>query len=306
MKSKIKKSLIGFGLVMVLLSSVSAQEPEVVADGLKFPEGPLLVNGVLHWVEYAGNALMRLDGDKKIVVYAQDGCGHNGLANAPGNHLALVCYESNEVIYLDHDGNVIERAGTDSQGRPFNHPNDIVFDAKGGAYLTTSGPFVAEPKAIVGGVFYRAPGADAFVEVADDIHYGNGVVIINDGKTLLVGEHNTNRILSFDIESDGKLSNRSLFVRMSDLSPGPEQPSIWLGPDGMKVDSHGNIFVAHYLGNKVIKMSPDGKLLAAYDVPGIGTTNLEFTEDGKAIYVTAAENLTEAPFLGKIWKIDLK
>ena len=47
-----------------------------------------------------------------------------------------------------------------------------------------------------------------FVEVADDVHFGNGVVVINDGNTLLVSEHNANRILSFDIADDGTLSNR--------------------------------------------------------------------------------------------------
>jgi len=302
----VKFFLAGLCLVAVGMSSIKAEELQVVADGLKFPEGPLLVNGKLHWVEYAGNTLMRLDGDKKTVVHSQNGCGHNGLTNAPGQKLALVCYESNEVLYLDYSGKVRERINQDSEGKPFNHPNDIVFDAKGGAYLTTSGPFVAEPKAIVGGVFYRAPGAKTFTEVADSVHYGNGVVIIDGGKRLLVGEHNNNRILSFDIENDGTLSNRSLFVRLSDLVPGPSQPSIWLGPDGMKLDRDGNIFVAYYLGKKILKVSPQGKLLTSFDVPAIGTTNVEFGETGDFIYVTGAEDLANAPFLGKIWKIMLK
>jgi hypothetical protein len=89
----------------------------------------------------------------------------------------------------------------------------------------------------------------------------NGIAVINGGSTLLVAEHHANCILSFDIADDGSLSNRQLFVRMTDLVPGPAQPSIWLGPDGTKVDPEGNIFVAHYSGGRVVKMSPAGGLL---------------------------------------------
>jgi len=302
--TNIKHLISTVSISLSLVLGTAFAETVVIADQLKFPEGPLLIHGKPYWVEYAGNTVMRLDGKKKTVVHSQDGCGHNGLARAPGKQLAVICYESGEVLYIDYNGKVIERLARDSTGQPFDHPNDIAFDAKGGAYLTTSGPFIAKPK-IVGGVFYRAPGAKTFTEVANDIHFTNGVAIINDGKTLLVGEHNTNRILSFDIAADGSISNRGVFVRMSDLVAGPTQPSLWLGPDGMKVDSEGNIYVAHYLGNRVVKMTPEGELLATYDVPGIGTTNIELDEANGHLYVTAAEDLANAPYLGKLWRMPL-
>ncbi len=217
----------------------------------------------------------------------------------------LICYESNEILYLDLDGNVVERIDADVNGEPFNPPNDIVFTDEGGAYITTSGPFVAAAKQIVGGVYFRGPGAAGFVEVADDVHFGNGIVVINDGNTLLVSEHNANRILSFDIADDGTLSNRQLFVRMTDLMPGPAQPSIWLGPDGMKVDSQGNIFVAHYMGGHVVKMSSDGRFLQSFEIPGSAVTNLTFYPDDSSMYVAAVEDVTGAPFHGSIWKIEL-
>jgi len=276
-----------------------------VINKLSFPEGPLFVNDKLHWVEYSSNRLMRLDGETRTILHEQEGCGHNGLLLSPNRQLVLVCYESNEILYLDLDGKVLERIDADEDGKPFNHPNDIVFTDEGGAYLTTSGPFVAEAKQIVGGVYFRAPGAAGFVQVADDVHFGNGIAMINDGNTLLVAEHNANRILSFDINDDGTLSNRKLFARMTDMLPGPTQPSIWLGPDGMKLDSKGNIFVAYYMGGAVVKMSPEGKFLQSFEIPGIGVTNLTFYPDDLSMYVTAVEDMTGAPFHGSIWKIDL-
>jgi len=276
-----------------------------VVDELPFPEAPLFVNDHLHWVEYISNRLMRLDGETRTVLHEQEGCGHNGLALSPNKQLVVICYESNEVLYLDLDGNVVERIDADVNGEPFNHPNDIVFTDEGGAYITTSGPFVAESKQIVGGVYFRGPGAAGFVEVADDVHFGNGLAVINDGKTLLVSEHNANRILRFDIADDGSLSNRQLFVRMSDMLPGPAQPSIWLGPDGIKVDSQGNIFVAYYMGGHVVKMSSEGKFLQSFEIPGIAVTNLTFYPDDSSMYVAAVEDVTGAPYHGSIWKIDL-
>jgi len=290
-------------------SAVAAGETHAgavtVVDKLSFPEGPLFVNDQLHWVEYSSNRLMRLDGETRTVLHEQEGCGHNGLLLSPNGQLVLVCYESNEILYLDLDGKVVERIDTDVSGRPFNHPNDIVFTDEGGAYLTTSGPFVAAAKQIVGGVYFRAPGAAGFIEVADDVHFGNGIAVINDGNTLLVAEHNANRILGFDISHDGTLSNRRLFARMTDMLPGPTQPSIWLGPDGMKVDSKGNIFVAYYMGGYVVKISSEGEFLQAFQIPGIGVTNLTFYPDDHSMYVTAVEDMTGAPFHGSIWKIDL-
>ena len=276
-----------------------------VVDELAFPEAPLFVNDRLHWVEYASNRLMRLDGETRTVLHEQEGCGHNSLSLSPKKQLVVICYESKEILYLDLDGKVVERIDADVNGEPFNHPNDIVFTDDGGAYITTSGPFVAEARQIVGGVYFRAPGAAGFVEVADDVHFGNGILVINDGNTLLVAEHNANRILSFDIADDGTLSNRQLFVRMTDLLPGPAQPSIWLGPDGMKVDSQGNILVAHYMGGQVVKMSSEGQFLESFEIPGIAVTNLTFYPDDSSMYVAAVEDIAGPPFHGSIWKIDL-
>ena len=277
-----------------------------VVDRLQFPEAPLFVNEQLHWVEYISNRLMRLDGDTRTVLHEQEGCGHNGLSLSPNNQLVVICYESNEILYLDLAGNVEERIAADVNGEPFNHPNDIVFTDEGGAYITTSGPFVADAKQIVGGVYFRGPCAKGFDEVADDVHFGNGIVVINDGNTLLVSEHNANRILSFDIAEDGTLSNRQLFVRMTDMLPGPTQPSIWLGPDGMKLDSQGNIFVAYYMGGQVVKLSPEGQFLQSFEVPGIAVTNLTFHPDDSTMYVAAVQDMSGAPFHGSIWRLDLK
>ena len=47
----------------------------------------------------------------------------------------------------------------------------------------------------------------------------------------------------------------------------------------MKIDSKGNIYVAQWFGGKILKLSPDGKLLHVFEIAvGDGTTNVAFGE----------------------------
>ena len=52
----------------------------------------------------------------------------------------------------------------------------------------------------------------------------------------------------------------------------------------MKIDSKGNIYVAQWFGGKILKISPDGKLLHVFEIAaGDGTTNVAFSEGEKDV-----------------------
>ena len=53
---------------IALAEGTANSEAETVVDMLAFPEAPLFVNDRLHWVEYASNRLMRLDGEARTVT----------------------------------------------------------------------------------------------------------------------------------------------------------------------------------------------------------------------------------------------
>jgi sugar lactone lactonase YvrE len=291
-------------LVLILTApNVVMAEMEIIAGIALFPEGPVYHNGNVYYVEYSGDKLTKWDGKKKITIHEKKGCGHNGLVLTPEGEFIIVCFNSNEVIRTTMDGKELEVITKDDKGQPFDNPNDAIVDSNGGIYLTTSGPWTAYPEKIGGGVYYRAPGSKKFREVADDIHFANGLVLSNDGKTLYVGEMVGNRVLKFKVEKDGSLSDRSLFVRLNDLVPDPPDASIWIGPDGMKVDSKGNLYVAQYLGGRVIVISPDRKLVRTLEVPGLGSTNLCFGKTEMYLYITAAIDMSGPTWVGKVWKV---
>src|SRR5205823_5387222 len=108
------------------------------------------------------------------------------------------------------------------------------------------------------------------------------------------------------INADGSLSNRSNFALLNLLTKNKVQ-SWWLGPDSMKVDSKGNIYVAQWFGGKIFKISPGGKLLYVFEIAaGDGTTNVEFGEGGwDYVTVDAAARRLYLSHATKIVVVDL-
>jgi gluconolactonase len=205
---------------------------------------------------------------------------------------------------LDLTGKQLRRWDADKNGKPFDGGiNDIVVTANGGAYATVFGPYKEVPTSVVGKILYLAPGSEQWVEVADDLNYANGIGVSPDQKTLYVSETVGNCMLKFKINDDGSLSNRSNFALLN-LLVKDKNKSWWLGPDSMKVDSKGNIYVAQWFGGKILKLSPDGKLLHVFEIAaGDGTTNVAFSEGEKELYVTVVKDPKDSQAKGSIVKI---
>jgi gluconolactonase len=175
--------------------------------------------------------------------------------------------------------------------------------ANGGAYATLSGLFVNPPTAVMGKILYLASGSQKWVEVADDLNFANGIGVSPDQKTLYVGETVGNCILKFTINGDGSLSHRSNFALLNLLTKN-KIDSWWIGPDSMKIDRNGNLYVAQWSGGKILKLSPDGHLLHIFEVAaGNGTTNVAFGDGERELYVTVVKDPNDPQAKGSIVKI---
>ena len=72
----------------------------------------------------------------------------------------------------------------------------------------------------------------------------------------------------------------------------------------MKIDGKGNIYVAQWFGGKVLKLSPDGKLLHVFEIAaGDGTTNVAFGDSENVLYVTVVKDPNDPQAKGSIVKI---
>ena len=286
--------------------AATASEVTLVSDVLG-PEGPLYVDGNLYFVGWISNTLSKWDGKKTTVLNTLAGCGHNGLALTKQKTFLVACTDAHgAILELDMSGKQLHRWDSDDKGTPFTGGiNDVVVTANGGAYATVFGPYeAAVPTAVIGKIVYMAPGSQKWVEVADDLNYANGIGVSPDQKTLYVSETVGNCILKFTVNADGSLSHRSNFALLNLLTPNKAQ-SWWLGPDSMKIDRDGNIYVAQWFGGKILKISPEGKLLHVFPIAaGNGTTNVAFGEGDKDLYVTVVKDPDDPQAKGSVVKIE--
>jgi gluconolactonase len=292
-------------VVAMWAATVMYADETVIVSNILGPEGPLYIDGNLYYVGWVSNTLSKWDGKTTTVLNHTPGCGHNGLALTKQKTFLLACTEEHgAILELDPSGKQLRRWDADKEGKPFEGGiNDIVVTANGGAYATVFGPYKDLPTSVVGKIVYLAPGGEKWVEVADDLNYANGIGVSPDQKTLYVSETVGNCMLKFKINADGSLSDRSNFALLNLLTKNKVE-SWWLGPDSMKVDSKGDIYVAQWFGGKVLKISPEGKLLHVFEIAaGDGTTNVAFSEGEKELYVTVVRDPKDPQAKGSIVKI---
>jgi gluconolactonase len=140
--------------------------------------------------------------------------------------------------------------------------------------------------------------------VARDLNDANGVGLSPDEKTLYVSQTVSNCPLKFAIQPDGGLTRRANFALLAALTPN-RNASPWLAPDSPTVDDKGNVYVAQWLGGKILKFSLKGESLHRFDISaGRGTTNLAFGSGGNDLYVTVVKDPSDPQARGGIVKID--
>lgn len=296
-------SSIALALMLAALTA-QAQEVTVVSDVLG-PEGPLFVDGDLYYVAWTSSTLSKWNGTTTIVLNTLPGCSHNGLALTKQRTFLVACTdEHGAILEVDMAGKQLRRWDADDKGRTFaGGINDVVVTINGGAYATVFGPYKSVPTAVAGKVLYLAPGSAKWVEVANDLNYANGVGISPDQRTLYVSETVGNCILKFTVNNDGSLRDRANFALLNLLTPN-KHDSWWLGPDSMKLDANGNLYVAQWFGGKILKISPDGRLLHVFRIAaGDGTTNVAFGPDGKELYVTVVKDPNDPQAKGSIVRV---
>jgi gluconolactonase len=269
---------------------------EKVASGFIFIEGPMWKEGKLWFSDVRGDKVRTYDPKtNKVTVILNDS---GGIKNAPptGN------FGSNGMI-TDKDGSILltrmaigtiekmdDKGGlkpflSKYEGKRFNSPNDLVFTADGALWFTDPSfglpKMDADPKKeLKFNAVWRYAGGK-LTPVVTDMTQPNGIGFSPDGKTLYVSNSMPDMyIRAYDVAADGKLSNPRKLISW----PGSSNDV----PDGLKVDSAGNIWATGPGGLRII--TPRGKVLGQLIVPET-VANVGFAEDGKTVYLTGSTSL---------------
>jgi gluconolactonase len=279
----------------------AAQADPALVDAAAYPEGPLWHDGKLLFVEYAGPGIKMWDGQHTSVYWRGEHCGASGLIAYRRDHLLLACYDANTIVELDNAGKQIRAIDKDSAGKPFVGPNDFTADGAGGIYVSASG--IYDVKAPISGAVLHLRADGSLIEVANLIHYSNGLALSKDGKSLLVAEMLAGRILSFEVNADGTLGSRSVWARLKDLAPPTAHEDAYNGPDGLKLGPDGNYYIAHNGSGRVLVVNADRKLVRIIKVPTPYVTNVNFGADGAGtLFITGVFDPNKAPFPGAVYR----
>jgi gluconolactonase len=279
--------------------AAAADELRVIDPSARFPEGPVWHDGKLYYVEYAGHTVKSWDGKQATVFWTGEGCGPSAVAPF-GDGFLVTCYDAGTMVRIAADGKTLQTIDKDESGAPFLGPNDIAPDGKGGAYFSASGPWESGP--IVGKIYHMDANGRVRM-LADDLHYANGLVLSADGKTLYANESEAYRVIRFAVAEDGTLSDRRLFVRLNELVP-DLAPGAY--PDGIKRDRDGTLYIGQYTSGVILAVNSEGKLLRTIEVPSAAAPNLAFSPEGDTVYIAAVDDVSAAPWPGKVYAVPLR
>ncbi len=279
-----------------------------VANGLRFPEGPIAMpDGSVLLVETARGTLSRVQPDGDIAVVAECGGGPNGAALGPDGDV-WIANNGGNFEFLDLDGMTIpldssdnydfgriERADpatgsveilySECDGRPLRAPNDLVMDAHGGLWFTDHGRR-SERNADRGGVFYARCDGSEIREVLQPLDFPNGIGLSADGSRLYVAETHTGRLWSWDVPEPGVAVGAGLIPPNGDLVTGLAGFQLF---DSLAVDGAGNVCVATLVNGGITVVSPDGESVEHIAVDDTITTNICFGgEELRTAFITAS------------------
>jgi len=245
----------------------------IVAD-IDFAEGPIFdQKGNLYFVNYVRNGTIgkrTLDGE--VTVWCETGGQANGLKVDADGYIIAADYKGKRILRIHPNGKDIKVLTDNYEGKPYLGPNDVCLDLAGNIYFTD--PTGSSTENPIGSV-YRI-GVDGKVTLLDTgLAFPNGLAVSPDQKKFFLAESSTNRLLGYDIQPDGMLTNKRVVIEF-------ETPTL----DGLMFDEFGRIWIARWTNKTVDVVTQDGKLVVSIPAGGDQVTNLCFWE--KSLYVTVA------------------
>jgi sugar lactone lactonase YvrE len=244
----------------------------------------------LYWVDIPGQrvARVRVNG-----LQAEGAVEHWPLTEDPG---CIAPVEGGGLVLALRSGIYLARVW----GGPLHKLADAPYDTSKQRFndgkCDAQGRFWAgslyEPKDQALGVLYMLDGRGLH-PMAGGVTTANGLAWSSDGRTAYWADTAAHKVLAFDFDSaTGRLSGERLFHQR------PPKPAGWAWgsdvpyggrPDGAVVDAEGCYWSAQYEGQRLLRLSPAGEVLAEVPTPVPCPTMPCFGgEDLKTLFITTS------------------
>src|SRR3954454_14023419 len=272
---------------------IATSEPiQELASGFGGPMGP--AEGPVWWKEGGyllfsdihNDKRMKYEPGKGVTVFQEPTNRANGLTRDLQGRLIACEHDSRRVTRQELDGSITVVANS-FQGRQLNRPNDVVVKSDGCIYFTDPWTSPAAPEQwdlTFSGVYRVTPDLGTMSLLIGDFIIPNGLAFSPDETVLYINDSRRGHIRAFDMMPNGTLAKQTdrVFVDLRGAEPGV--------PDGMKVDTAGNIYCGGAGGIWIL--DPSGKKLGRIVHGQPATTNIGFGgSDRKTLYFTSRTHL---------------
>jgi gluconolactonase len=279
---------------------------QLVAEGLKFPEGPIAMqDGSVILTEIAGQRLTRITADGRTSLVAETGGGPNGAAIGPDGAI-YVTNNGGSFQWLEQQGLLIpgptppEHVGGSIQrvdiatgkvetlydscdGKRLVGPNDLVFDRSGGFWFTDHGCSTPEGRKF-GALYYARTDGSSITRLRDHFVSPNGVGLSPDEDVVYMADTNLGRLWAFDVSAPGQLAEPPPFQPGRVVCNLPGYQLL----DSLAVEAGGKVCVATIINGGITAFHPDGTT-EHFPFPDILVTNICFGgEDMQTAWITAS------------------
>ncbi|BAY82863.1 SMP-30/gluconolaconase/LRE domain-containing protein [Calothrix parasitica NIES-267] len=265
---------------------------EKLFDGFKFTEGPvwnpegfLLFSDIPADTIYKWNTKDKNQNQNKPAIFRRPSGNTNG--NAYDNQGRLISAQHNrKLTRTEKDGKVTVLAQR-YENKLLNSPNDIAVKSDDSIYFTDPPYGIKKEEEELGfyGIYSWEENGNLTL-LNKEMVRPNGIAFSPDEKKLYVSDSEKLHILVFDVKPDGTLSEGKVFAEL----PGSTDQGV---PDGMKVDTKGNIYATGSGG--VWIFSTTGQLLDKINVPEKATNLAWGNQDYKTLYITAGNSVYRIP-----------
>ena len=253
-------------------------ETRTLMTGIAFGESPRWHDGRLWFSDWGTQEIIAVDleGDSEVVVRLsfpsfQPIC----FDWLPDGRLLLVSAGDGLLLRLEPGDSLVTHAELGNLADGFN---EIVVDGRGNAYVNGGNFDFATGAGAHSGVVVLARTDGTVRQVADDIVFGNGMAVTEDGSTLIVAESWANRLSAFDMARNGSLSHRRVWADLGD-SP----------PDGICTDAEGAVWFADVPNKRCTRVREGGEELQTIELDRGCFACALGGDDGRTLFMVVRE-----------------
>ncbi len=276
---------------------------EIIGEGFAWSEGPVWVESqkMLLFSDVPKNTIHKWTHEKGVELYLTPSGFTGDSTNSPEPGSNGLTLDDEENLVLCQCGNrqlAVMNAPIDKpvadftaladrfNGKRFSSPNDVVFYHHN--FYFTDPPYglakqMDDPeKEIPFQGVYVVPADGGVKLIVDSLTRPNGLAFLPHQKTLIVANSDPGKAAwyAFDLTESDSVTDARIFYNAT------EEAKTDIGlPDGLKVDSNGNVFATGPGGIWVFNAS--GKVLGKIRFADFPVSNCTLSGDEKTLYATA-------------------